>query len=93
MRLRWTPNAAEDLEFIYVYLCENHPSWAESTIQTLYSKAQSLRTMSGRGRPGTIAGTREFVLQDMPYIIVYRLADQTVELLHIKHAAQDRRTN
>jgi addiction module RelE/StbE family toxin len=93
MRLRWTPIAAEDLESIYVYLCRHRPTWAESTIQTLYIKAQSLRTMSDRGRPGAIAGTRELVLKDLPYIIVYRVKDQMVEILHINHAAQDLRTN
>jgi|GEM_PF-6917137 len=32
-------------------------------------------------------GTREFV--KFPYVIVYRIKDEAIELLHIHHGAQD----
>jgi toxin ParE1/3/4 len=90
MRLRWTPAAAEDLESIYTYLCEHHPSFAQPTIRLLYDSARSLCNFSGRGRPGTISDTRELVLRRLPYIIVYRVTDQIIEILRIYHGAQDR---
>jgi len=93
MRIRWTPNAAEDLESIYLYLCEHRPAWAQSTIRSLYDAARSLRTMSDRGRIGKISGTRELVLDRMPYLVVYRVNGQVVELIHINHTSQDRPIN
>jgi len=90
MRLRWTPEAANNLESIYLYLSENYPSFAESTIRTLYDAARSLRSLPKRGRPGVIPGTREFVLPRLPFIIVYRIEEQSIEILHIYHGAQDR---
>lgn len=90
MKLRWTPNAAEDLESIYVYLREHRPEWAESTIRSLYRTALSLRTMSDRGRTGKMPGTKELVLDRMPYIIVYRISGQVVELIHFNHTSQNR---
>lgn len=41
----------------------------------------SLATMPHRGRPGRIAGTRELIL--VPFIIVYRVRQETVEILRI----------
>ena len=90
MRIRWTPAAAENLESIYIYLCEHYPSFAVSTVRVLYESARALRAFPERGRLGEIDGTREFVLPRLPYIIVYRINEQTIEVLHIYHGAQDR---
>ena len=90
MRLRWTPAAAEDLESIHTYLSQHHPSFAQPTIRLLYNSARSLRNFTERGRPGTISETRELVLPRLPYIIVYRVTDQVIEILRIYHGAQDR---
>jgi toxin ParE1/3/4 len=90
MRLRWTLEAAHNLESIYLYLRESYPSLAGETIQTLYDATGSLRSFPYRGRLGTIDGTREFVLPRLPFLIVYRINDQSIEVLHIYHGAQDR---
>jgi toxin ParE1/3/4 len=49
--------------------------------------------MSDRGRIGKIAGTRELVLDRMPYLVVYRVNGQVVELIHINHTSQERPIN
>jgi plasmid stabilization system protein ParE len=90
MRLRWTPAAVENLESIYAYLCEYHSSFAQSTVRTLYDSVRSLRHFPERGRVGSVPETREFVLSRLPYTVVYRIAEQTIEVLHIYHDAQDR---
>ncbi len=90
MRLRWTPEAAENLESIYTYLREHLPSFALSTVRVIYETARSLRTFPERGRPGAKPATRELILQRLPYIIVYRVTGEIVEILHIYHSAQDR---
>jgi len=55
--------------------------------RTLYDTANSLETFPNRGRSGRIAGTRE--LARAPYIIVYRVNEETVEILRIYHSAQN----
>jgi toxin ParE1/3/4 len=89
MRLRWTPNAVEDLESIYAYLSKHRPIWAQSTIRLLYDAARSLRTMPDRGRAGKIAGTKELVLDRIPYLVIYQVTGQVVELIHIVHTSQE----
>ena len=55
--------------------------------KTLYDGAMSLGAMPNRGRVGRIAGTCELV--SAPFIIVYRIEAEIVEVLRIYHNAQD----
>ena len=89
MRLRWTPTAANDLEHISDYLLQHHPSFAQPTVRHIYDQILTLRQSPRRGRIGREPGTRELVLTDLPYIVVFRVSDQAVEILHIFHGAQD----
>jgi addiction module RelE/StbE family toxin len=90
MRIRWTVAAAEDLQHIKDYLTEHHPDLAHSTVLELYESIRSLKTSPYRGRPGREEGTRELVFTRLPYIAAYRVKEQTVEILHIFHGAQQR---
>jgi plasmid stabilization system protein ParE len=89
-RIRWSPAAAADLEGIRLYLYEHHPSYIESTIRTLYDAARSLKQMPHRGRAGRKAGTRELVLNPLPYTNVYGVEPDMVHIFRILHAAKDR---
>jgi len=90
MRIRWTPAAAENLEHIKDYLTERHPQFAQSTVLELYEAVRSLKTHPRRGRPGREEGTRELVLQRLPYLVAYRVREESIEVLHIFHSAQNR---
>jgi toxin ParE1/3/4 len=90
MRLRWTPAAAEDLESIRDYLAQHLPAFAPSTILEIYQAVLALRSTPYRGRTGRVEGTRELILPRLPYIVVYRVQDTDIEILHIYHGAQNR---
>jgi len=89
MRIRWTLPAVADLENIKDYLQRHYPNFAEQTVRTIYQHAQSLKTMPNRGRPGHRSGTRELALAPLPYVVVYSVNADAVEVLHIYHGAQD----
>jgi toxin ParE1/3/4 len=89
MRIRWTPAAAGDLEQIARYLQEHNPTLAESTVQMLYDAVQSLKQFPNRGRIGRVAGTRELIHSSLPYIIVYQVEQQTVQVVRVVHGAED----
>jgi toxin ParE1/3/4 len=89
MRLRWTPPAADDLEGIKNYLQEHHPRLAEPTVRAIYQHVRSLRAAPHRGRPGHRSGTRELPLTPLPYVVVYSVRADAVEILHIYHGAQN----
>ena len=89
MRLRWTPGAAADLKSVSDYLTKWHPRYRASTMHKLYDTINSLKQMPSRGRPGREEGTREILFLPLPYVAVYRVNEQTIEVLRIYHTAQE----
>jgi addiction module RelE/StbE family toxin len=90
MRIRWTPAAAADFQSISNYLREHHPRYRQPTMRKIYDTVRSLKQSPRRGRPGSEEGTREIVFPPLPYLAVYRVTEQTIEVLRIYHGAQDR---
>jgi toxin ParE1/3/4 len=88
MELRWTQEAAADLERIADYLFAHAPERAERLVRTLYEAPGSLLTFPNRGRSGKKEGTRELVMSPLPYIVVYRVREDTVYVVRILHGAQ-----
>lgn len=79
-----------DLEHISDYLKDRHPQYRQPTIRKLYEAIRSLKDWPYRGRLGREDGTRELLFPPLPYIAVYRVKDEGIEVLRIYHAAQDR---
>jgi addiction module RelE/StbE family toxin len=89
MRIRWTLPTADDLEKIKSYLELNYPGYAETTVREIYWRIRSLRAAPNRGRHGHRCGTRELVLCPLPYVVVYSVKGEAIEILHIHHGAQN----
>ena len=89
MRIRWTLPAADDLENIRDYLQRHYPQFAEPTVRTIYQRIRSLKNSPNRGRPGHRGGTKELSLTPLPYVVVYSVKPEAIEILHIHHGAQD----
>jgi toxin ParE1/3/4 len=87
MRVSWTTLANDDLSRIVKRIRQDNPAAARNVAKILYDSGMSLETMPDRGRSGRIAGTREFVIA--PFILVYRVKADAVEILRIYHSAQD----
>jgi addiction module RelE/StbE family toxin len=90
MRIRWTPPAAADLQNISDYLQDHHPQYRQPTMRRLYERLRALKDAPFLGRPGRIEGTRELLFSPLPYIAVYRVHEQSIEIWRIHHTAQDR---
>jgi toxin ParE1/3/4 len=89
IRVRWSPEAVDDLERIVNYIRKENPSAARSVAYTIYNRISTLRGSPLRGRIGRIDGTRELVFSPLPYIAVYRVRGEIVEIVRIYHAAQN----
>ena len=89
MRLRWTTPAAQDLYNIVRRIQQDNPDAAAKVAKTLHDGCAGLGTFPRLGRKGRIEGTRELVFAGLPYIVVYRIQDQSLEILRIYHSAQD----
>lgn len=88
MQLRWTREAAADLDRIADYLLANTPMHAERLLRALYDAPVALLTHPNRGRPGRKDGTRELVMSPLPYILVYTVRRDVVFVVRLLHGAQ-----
>lgn len=57
-------------------------------LDRIRAKAEQLAVYPGMGRPGRVPGTRELFVH-RHYFIVYRTIGLTVEILRVKHTAQN----
>jgi toxin ParE1/3/4 len=89
MDVRWSPEAADDLERIVLHIRHDNPLVARNVALAIYETIGSLNTFPNRGRRGRIQGTRELVLAPLPWIAVYRVHDEAVEVVRIYHGAQN----
>ncbi len=89
MQVRWSPKAVDDLMGIVTYIQEHDSPAAGRRIgRSIYERAEGLQTLPNRGRPGRVQGTREWVLTPLPFIIVYRVLADAVEIADVLHGAQ-----
>ena len=91
-RIEWRPMAREDLRAIVRYIGKDNPTQAKSFGQELRDKTKPLAQhpeLGRQGRPGLPDWLRELVVHPN-YIVFYRVqaATRTVEILRVKHAAQ-----
>lgn len=88
MRVDWTAPAARDLEAIGDYIARRNPGAARRTVRRILARVRSLATHPYLGRPGRIANTRELVITSTPFIAVYRVADDRLQILAVFHGAR-----
>jgi toxin ParE1/3/4 len=87
MEVRWSTTAADDLERIFRHIEKDNPTAARETVKAIYDGCGALRDFPHRGRPGRMSGRRELVF--VPYIAVYQVKQNAVEISRIYHGAQD----
>ena len=88
-RIRWSPEAADDLQHIRQRIREDNPVIARRVVRTLYDGIIGLKTFPHRGRIGREKDTRELVITPLPYVVVYRVSPELIEVVRIWHGAQD----
>jgi len=89
MRIRWTEPAAHDLTSICDYIEEHdHPEAARRVALRICEDVDTLAQFPYQGRPGRQPGTRELVFARLPYLAIYRIRDDVIEITRILHGAQ-----
>jgi toxin ParE1/3/4 len=88
MQIRRSTAAAEDLFQIVEFIRRENAPAAQRVATTIYENVGSLRFFPYRGRQGRVEGTRELPILTLPFIVVYRLIQDTVEIAGVVHGAQ-----
>jgi plasmid stabilization system protein ParE len=88
-RIRWTLQAADDLEAIHEFIARDSAHYARLVVERLLQAIDQLEQFPDSGRivpELDDPSVREIVRS--PYRIVYRRRNETVELLTIFHASR-----
>jgi toxin ParE1/3/4 len=88
VRVVWTPRAALGLRDARAYIAERDKQAAGRIAARIVDRVGRLAAFPGLGRPGRVAGTHELVILPTPYIVVYRLSSEQVEILAVLHSAR-----
>ena len=82
-------DALDDLDNIADYYFDERAfEVAINLPETIRERLKMLSDHPAAGKAGRIAGTREMVLVGTPYLAVYRMANNRVEVLRVLHGAQ-----
>ena len=90
MIVRFTQIARADIAAIFEYISRDNPSAARHVVTAIENATDRLSQFPQSGRIGAIETTRELVVPRLPFIVVYRVINDTVEIIAVFHAAQDR---
>jgi toxin ParE1/3/4 len=89
MRLRWTLQAAEDLEAIKKFIERDSPTYARQVAEELYEAAAGILPFPDIGRVVPERGEPQIrEIQRPPYRIIYRRGPELIEILTIHHSAR-----
>lgn len=86
--LVWAPRAVSHLIALRAHIARENPAAAARIADLILAAVERLAEHPGIGRPGRIAGTREWVVPRTPYLIPYRLRGTALEILGVFHGRQ-----
>jgi toxin ParE1/3/4 len=88
MKVVWSRLAGRDRDEIFDFIAADNFSAAVSNDLKLAEIEAQLSRFPESGRPGRVAGTREWVVPGTPFIAVYRMERDALILLRLIHGAQ-----
>ena len=89
MRIVWSDEALDDLQSLRAFIGQDSPKAARDMALRIASAVERLlEPHPDIGRPGRVAGTRELVIAQTPYIVPYRVDAGAILVLRGYHAAR-----
>jgi addiction module RelE/StbE family toxin len=89
MKIRWTEDALNHLREAYDYIQLDKPSAAARMADLIEAAAQNLSLFPEMGRPSKRPRTRELLVPGTPFILVYRVSGDALQILALYHGAQN----
>ena len=92
MKIRYKARAVRHIKAIHDYIAQNDAAAAQRVLQRIEYSINRLLILPFSGRPGVVAGTRILVVPGIPYVVIYRLRQQDVDIIAVLHTARRRRS-
>lgn len=89
MEVKWTKISKEDLDNIQKYIFNDNPKAAKIVSLYIIKRVETLLSFKPSvGRTGKILGTRELIIGKYPYIVIYRVKDNEINILRVLHTSR-----
>ncbi|MEL0590609.1 MAG: type II toxin-antitoxin system RelE/ParE family toxin [Planktothrix rubescens PR222] len=88
MKIKWLRRALRNLEILYTYISSDDADAARQTIVRIQDAVNQLAQYPFMGRYGRVEGTRELVIANTPYLVIYRVKEETVQIIRLLHASR-----
>ena len=88
MSLQWTVSASTDLEAAINFIAQDSLSAALRQLDEIEEQTDRLAEYPMLGRAGRVKGTRELVVNRTPFIVVYRIKGEMIQILRVLHGAR-----
>jgi len=88
VRVKWLSQALADLLALEQYVRRDSPAAAIRVVRQIRKATMQLRRFPASGRRGRVARTRELVVPKTPYLIVYRIKSNTIQVLSVLHGTR-----
>jgi toxin ParE1/3/4 len=89
-RVIWTVAAEKRRDEALAYTANDNVHAALRQLEEIQRQVRRLREQPNMGRPGKVRGARELVIRHTPFIVVYRVFTDTVQIVRFLHSAQNR---
>lgn len=88
MKIAFAARARRELVQIAAHIGVESPTGARRIVNRLLDRIGDLADLPLQGRPGRLAQTRELVVTRTPYIVIYRVGDNVVTVLSVRHTSR-----
>lgn len=89
MNIRWTKPFTQNLESARLYIMAEDPQAAASVLKRILGTLNTLSLFPESGKENKQKiGTRHIPIPKTPFVIAYRIKNNTVELLALWHQSQ-----
>lgn len=90
LSLEWTESAGEDIEGIADYLLDESLAFeaVEDYVKRIYKAPEHLAALPGAGKPGRVPNTKEWLVKDTPYALIYRVLPDRIQILRVMHGSR-----
>ncbi|MDI2111722.1 type II toxin-antitoxin system RelE/ParE family toxin [Commensalibacter nepenthis] len=88
MKIMWLKRAINQQQEAIDYIAQQNPYSALNILDRVIKATELLENYTQMGRNGRVKGTRELVIDKTPFILVYRIQNDRIEILNFLHYAQ-----
>ena len=86
MTIRWARSAVRQLEAAHAFIAADNPKAADQVLSQIIESVGQLSGHPRMGRVGRVKGTRELVILNTPFIVAYRIKEESsIQVLAVLH--------